>query len=98
MEVETPELPGWPAAQHRLAALAAGLNAFFRFTRPHTMLGTLVSVCSISLLALVSRAGLGAGQVSVPLGQCSARCGWLGGCFAAAAGLLRFWCLSTQRT
>ena len=27
--------------------------AFFKFTRPHTMLGTLVSIVSVSLLALV---------------------------------------------
>lgn len=28
--------------------------AFFKFTRPHTMLGTVVSIVSVSLLALVS--------------------------------------------
>ena len=38
--------------QARLAAVASGLDALFRFTRPHTMLGTAVSVCSVSALAL----------------------------------------------
>lgn len=33
-----------PAVQH--------LDAFYRFTRPHTMLGTFLSVCSVSIMAM----------------------------------------------
>lgn len=38
--------------QARLSGVAAWLDALFRFTRPHTMLGTAVSVTSVSALAL----------------------------------------------
>lgn len=38
-------------AQTTLVAVGQALNAFYRFTRPHTMLGTAVSVCSVSALA-----------------------------------------------
>lgn len=38
--------------QARLAAAAAWADALLRFTRPHTMLGTAVSVTSVSALAL----------------------------------------------
>jgi hypothetical protein len=38
--------------QARLAGAAAWLDALYRFSRPHTMLGTAVSVCSVSALAL----------------------------------------------
>ena len=37
-----------------LAAVPQTLNAFYRFSRPHTMLGTFISVLSVSALALVS--------------------------------------------
>jgi hypothetical protein len=42
-----------------LAGLAAGADATYRFTRPHTMLGTLVSIVSVSLLAMQSFAWSG---------------------------------------
>lgn len=45
------ELPPRQAA-NGLAGAWAALDAFHRFTRPHTMLGTAVSVTSVSLLAL----------------------------------------------
>lgn len=41
------------AVQEKLAAMAAPLRSFYKFSRPHTMIGTFCSVCSISLLALV---------------------------------------------
>lgn len=41
--------------------LLAWLDAFVRFTRPHTMLGTAISICSISLLAVQSVADVNAG-------------------------------------
>ncbi len=37
-----------------LAAVPQTLSAFYRFSRPHTMLGTFVSVLSVSALAVVS--------------------------------------------
>jgi hypothetical protein len=40
------------------------LDAFYRFTRPHTMLGTTVSVLSISFLAV---------QVRCCAGRCCSR-------------------------
>ncbi|KAI7843132.1 hypothetical protein COHA_003303 [Chlorella ohadii] len=46
--------------QARLAALGAFLDALYRFSRPHTMLGTAVSVTSVSALAL------GPGQLGAP--------------------------------
>ncbi len=49
------ELAGSVAAdnlQEGLAGAGAWLDALYRFTRPHTMLGTAVSVCSVSALAL----------------------------------------------
>jgi hypothetical protein len=36
-----------------LTGIPRQLNAFYQFTRPHTMLGTFLSVFSVSLLALV---------------------------------------------
>lgn len=46
--------PGEPAGslRARLATLAAAAGALYRFTRPHTMLGTCISVVSVSFLAL----------------------------------------------
>ena len=38
-----------------LAAVPQTLSAFYRFSRPHTMLGTFISVLSVSALALVSQ-------------------------------------------
>jgi hypothetical protein len=38
--------------QEQLTALFRNAVAFYKFTRPHTMIGTFVSVVSISLLAL----------------------------------------------
>jgi hypothetical protein len=40
--------------QSPAASPAALLTAVYRFSRPHTMFGTFVSVCSVSALALVS--------------------------------------------
>lgn len=40
--------------QQGFAAIPQYLNALYRFTRPHTMLGTLISVTSVSALAVVS--------------------------------------------
>lgn len=37
-----------------LAALPQNLSALYRFTRPHTMLGTFISILSVSALAVVS--------------------------------------------
>lgn len=34
--------------------LGATLDAFYRFTRPHTMLGTFVSILSVSIMAMGS--------------------------------------------
>lgn len=42
--------------EERLAAVPQTLNAFYRFSRPHTMLGTFVSVVSVSTLAVVGAA------------------------------------------
>lgn len=58
-------------AQQRIDAVGATLNAFYRFTRPHTMLGTFISVCSISLLAMGpgdfnARAAVALAQALVP--------------------------------
>lgn len=39
--------------QDRLETVGGAFHALYRFSRPHTMLGTLVSVCSVSLMALV---------------------------------------------
>ncbi len=36
-----------------LQAAAAYLGAVYRFSRPHTIIGTFISVCSVSALALV---------------------------------------------
>ena len=41
------------AARVDTRQLGSFLRALFQFSRPHTMLGTFVSICSISLLALV---------------------------------------------
>lgn len=54
-----------------LAQLGAQLDALVRFSRPHTMLGTLVSIVSVSLLATQSfawsgAAALGLAQALVP--------------------------------
>lgn len=40
--------------EHDTSSAVRWFYAFFKFTRPHTMLGTLVSIISVSLLALVS--------------------------------------------
>ncbi|KAK9863710.1 hypothetical protein WJX84_010623 [Apatococcus fuscideae] len=40
------------AVQEKLSALAGSLKSFYNFSRPHTMIGTFCSVCSVSLLAL----------------------------------------------
>lgn len=37
-----------------LADAPQKLDALYRFSRPHTMLGTFISVCSVSALAVVS--------------------------------------------
>lgn len=39
--------------QEGFAAIPQFLSAFYRFTRPHTMLGTFISVTSVSALAVV---------------------------------------------
>lgn len=39
-----------------LAVVPQKLSALYRFSRPHTMLGTFISVCSVSALAVVRRA------------------------------------------
>lgn len=44
------------ASESENAFLVKWISAFVRFTRPHTMFGTAVSVSSVSLLALRSRA------------------------------------------
>lgn len=46
------DLPATEGLQARLVAGSAWLDALYRFSRPHTMLGTAVSVCSVSALAL----------------------------------------------
>ena len=45
------------AAQQPLPSWTQHLHALLKFSRPHTMLGTFVSVTSISLLSLVSVLG-----------------------------------------
>ena len=40
--------------RERVAGLTAFASALYKVSRPHTMLGSFVSVCSVSLLALVS--------------------------------------------
>ena len=47
-------LPLEDQLEERLAAVPQTLNAFYRFSRPHTMLGTFISVLSVSALAVVS--------------------------------------------
>ena len=42
------------ALQSDVPALVAYLRALYQFSRPHTMLGTFISICSVSLLAMVS--------------------------------------------
>ena len=42
------------ALQSDVPALVANLRALYQFSRPHTMLGTFISICSVSLLAMVS--------------------------------------------
>lgn len=39
--------------QEGIAAIPQYASAFYRFTRPHTMLGTFISVASVSALAVV---------------------------------------------
>ncbi len=39
--------------EQRLAGLPRFLAALYQFTRPHTMLGTFISILSVSALALV---------------------------------------------
>lgn len=39
-----------------LAVAPQKLSALYRFSRPHTMLGTFISVCSVSALAVVRTA------------------------------------------
>ncbi len=39
--------------QEGIAAIPQYASAFYRFTRPHTMLGTFISVTSVSALAVV---------------------------------------------
>jgi len=53
--------------ESRVAAAGKFVSAFYRFTRPHTMLGTLVSVASVSLLAVGSQ-GI-AGPATTALAQ-----------------------------
>ena len=61
--------------EERLAAVPQTLNAFYRFSRPHTMLGTFVSVLSVSALAVV-----GAPLSISVLRSCCARCADLSAC------------------
>ncbi len=59
--------------QSTAGPLVSVLRAFYKFTRPHTMLGTFISVTSISLLALVRVLSAGARHVATcRLGWCIA--------------------------
>ena len=49
---EDPDVP--LHLQEGIAAIPQFFSALYRFTRPHTMLGTLISVISVSALAVVS--------------------------------------------
>ena len=49
---EDPDVP--LHLQEGIAAIPQFLSALYRFTRPHTMLGTFISVISVSALAVVS--------------------------------------------
>lgn len=46
-----PVATSWPA---QLEQLATAFDVFYRFTRPHTMLGTFVSIVSVSIMAMQS--------------------------------------------
>lgn len=39
--------------QRGVPAVLSNLQALYQFSRPHTMLGTFISICSVSLLAMV---------------------------------------------
>ena len=39
-----------------LQSAASAMNAFYRFSRPHTMFGTFISVMSVSAMAMVRHA------------------------------------------
>ena len=39
--------------QSGVPAVLGNLQALYQFSRPHTMLGTFISICSVSLLAMV---------------------------------------------
>ena len=39
--------------QSGVPAVLSNLQALYQFSRPHTMLGTFISICSVSLLAMV---------------------------------------------
>ncbi len=39
--------------QRGVPAVLSNLHALYQFSRPHTMLGTFISICSVSLLAMV---------------------------------------------
>ena len=41
------------ALQSSVAVVLSNLQALYQFSRPHTMLGTFISICSVSLLAMV---------------------------------------------
>eukprot|EP00887_Chlorella_sp_A99_P008147 scaffold12.g8147.t1 len=60
-DADLPPLPGPAAAAAAppgaAAAALRGLSALYRFSRPHTMLGTAISVCSVSALAAGGAAG-----------------------------------------
>ena len=40
--------------QQGVPAILSNVQALYQFSRPHTMLGTFISICSVSLLAMVS--------------------------------------------
>lgn len=58
----------------RSTGLLSGIISFYKFTRPHTMLGTFLSICSVSVLSMY-------GQTWDP--QC-----WTALCTALTAALL----------
>eukprot|EP00270_Netrium_digitus_P012974 TRINITY_DN4272_c0_g1_i1.p1 TRINITY_DN4272_c0_g1~~TRINITY_DN4272_c0_g1_i1.p1 ORF type:complete len:394 (-),score=0.35 TRINITY_DN4272_c0_g1_i1:399-1580(-) len=41
-----------------ISSISSFIDAFVRFSRPHTMIGTALSICSVSLLAIDSQADL----------------------------------------
>ena len=47
-----------------LRNVASHLHVLYKFARPHTLIGTFISICSVSLLALVSAEALSARALS----------------------------------